>query len=258
MTAEVNDDSFILRQFTSIMTYAEKMVLRNTLRDLTDALDAANITYYMCGGTLIGSYRHHGVVPWDDDIDIYVRWVDRFHVEAQILENLSDYVLVKASTRWKIYSRNQSTVIPDYDWNYPFVDVSFTVENNSLIWDYDDYYYGDFRYNVSTVFPLRRRPFMQLSLWAPNDVETYLNTTYDIRQCETNTYIHKSESSSWSNTIDCERLYPHFPFVFRSRVRKIRRRSWTTFFWNEVVDNTEVIIEELKINDRVLSCVALE
>jgi hypothetical protein len=227
------------------MTDSERRSIATMLRHLTDAMDAANLTYHMCGGTLLGSYRHHGMIPWDDDVDIYARWTERRQLKKEIHRRLSkDYALTKTKTRWKFYSKRQSAGVPGLAWTYPFIDICFVRENDSWVWDYDNDYSPKFSYRRSTVYPLRRRPFMNMSLWAPNDVETYLRTTYDIDKCKSNVFIHKQETSAKQvHSTNCQRLWPYYPFVFRSKVTSATDNQTT---------GVEEAVEELKIGDRVI------
>jgi len=86
---------------------------------------------------------------------------------------------------------------------------------------------------------------MNMSLWAPNDVETYLKATYDITKCSSSVYVHKIEKYADSvYHVDCRQLWSRDPFVFRSTTTSI-----------PVVgqQNGGQVLEELKLGDRVLS-----
>ena len=49
-----------------------KCQLENTavLKRFIDLCKDNNLKYYAFGGTLLGAVRHHGCIPWDDDIDV--------------------------------------------------------------------------------------------------------------------------------------------------------------------------------------------
>jgi len=211
------------------------------LRQVTDELDAANITYWLTDGTLIGAYRHHGIVPWDDDLDIRLRHSERPQLEALYKSRLSvTYgIFYHDSSYLKLYARNgiNST---GWEWTFPFMDVFFTYENETHVWNVDD---NEVIHPRSTVYPLRRRPFGNLSLWTPRDTVEYLRLRDATENCQSNSWWHKFERATIHpvQTVACSELWPYFPFVFRDKR-----------------PDDGKIIEVLKVGDRVLSTLELD
>ncbi|WP_461219589.1 LicD family protein [Lapidilactobacillus salsurivasis] len=42
-------------------------------QDLKKILEAAEIQFFLIGGSAIGAVRHQGMIPWDDDIDVGIK-----------------------------------------------------------------------------------------------------------------------------------------------------------------------------------------
>lgn len=56
------------------ITFEEsKPIMIETLKSIDKCCRENNIKYSICWGTMIGAIRHHGFVPWDDDVDIMMK-----------------------------------------------------------------------------------------------------------------------------------------------------------------------------------------
>ena len=74
-------------------------IIVDVLRKFIEICKQHNLTYYCCGGTAIGAIRHGGMIPWDDDIDVFMPRpdYDRF---VDIIQNtdLGNYEYVSPFT----------------------------------------------------------------------------------------------------------------------------------------------------------------
>src|SRR5947209_2783109 len=56
----------------NIVAEDDMRMLRDMLRDVDRIFRTNGLVYLMNGGTLLGAVRHKGVIPWDDDADLYI------------------------------------------------------------------------------------------------------------------------------------------------------------------------------------------
>ncbi|MGN0298942.1 MAG: phosphorylcholine transferase LicD [Lachnospiraceae bacterium] len=68
--------------------------IQKILLDMMDDLDylcrEEGLTYFICGGTAIGAVRHHGYIPWDEDLDLCMPRKDYDRFALLVKERLSD------------------------------------------------------------------------------------------------------------------------------------------------------------------------
>lgn len=114
--------------------------LLDMFTEVKDVFDKYEIDYMMSGGTLLGTIRHQGFIPWDDDIDLmmtrdeYLKFKNVFDKELGkkyiLAEPLSDSLYV--SKMPKIFLKNTTYIeIPTAGidkFHMLFIDL-FIVEN---------------------------------------------------------------------------------------------------------------------------------
>lgn len=99
---------------------AQTAVLKSLARYCRDN----DLTFYLCAGTLLGSIRHAGFIPWDDDIDIMMPRDDYERL-------LEQFEALRSVTGLSVHALST-----DEHWNYPFAkvtdDQTIVVEESDL------------------------------------------------------------------------------------------------------------------------------
>lgn len=106
---------------TNIETLSKEKVRELQLKSLEMLLyfkkfcDENNLLFYFCGGCCIGSLRHQGFIPWDDDIDVFMPRDDyeRLHKLWNEKADTKKYSCLHPSK--EMYSGNIFTTIVDND-----------------------------------------------------------------------------------------------------------------------------------------------
>ncbi len=78
--------SFHTKPFETAITEKHRAVFAELLNTFQSIMIEAGLQdqWFMVAGTLLGSVRHHDMIPWDDDLDIAVEATKRFYLRLVI------------------------------------------------------------------------------------------------------------------------------------------------------------------------------
>jgi hypothetical protein len=139
-------------------------------------LDKYKIKYWAHAGTLLGSIRHNGFIPWDDDVDFgYLDEKDSNgkNIILNLLEDLklNGYIISKYFFGYKIIDPNDPRLFIDlFEFNIEDKLVKQTKESES-VWPKENYYFNN-------LFPLKKSKFENFELPIPNNPEDFCIRVY--------------------------------------------------------------------------------
>ncbi|CAF1257346.1 unnamed protein product [Rotaria magnacalcarata] len=183
-----------------------------------------NIKYMMMAATLLGSYTHHDILPWDDDVDIRVSILDRYRLQSIIIRELSSEpysIIIMQLHNARNYDKVFFSWCPHAGmtpWRFPFIDIFYHDQNSTHVWLLGQP--SSCPVPVEEIFPLVLRPLGSLWLYGPRQPMAH----FEARKmraigtaCFIFPYSHKYEKLMMPNFIyaNCTQLKTVYPYVER-------------------------------------------
>ena len=245
--------------------YSDYLDLIETFASL---MEAANVTYAIYFGTLMGSYRMHNMLPWDDDADFIVKFDDMWKVIDVIQQysklgthrGLSSYIMAQRHYNKSYQYRDfqdlnskdlspanmfisfkffpTSGAVQRY-WKWPYLDVYAFTENATDVFIKYQHYTVDLKRDL--FYPLVRRPFGRLWLPSPKDSNYSLRAVYkDFEEiCDSQGQHHRVGGKRHQRAVfKCVELRDYYPYV--SRVTYPSYTEESLMFRDEIIHSVRI------------------
>lgn len=217
--AQTRKKTEMIGKFQPVMSPKESAQLLFALDTFTKACKEASLTYFILEASLMGVIRHHGLIPWDDDIDVVMR-ARQWREVRDILGNIDGFELfAPADRQWKFYMQSAHQ-FPDKPFKFPYLDIFFYEEDETHIWALTRGLKHDLVYSKSDIFPLQFRPFEHLMVPVPCNLDLVVHRSHSKDVCVTPEFNHKTNENFYfggTTSVHCKILYDIYPFVFTAK-----------------------------------------
>ncbi|XP_064622306.1 uncharacterized protein LOC135484602 [Lineus longissimus] len=200
------------------LSQKHRVVFMDLLSKFLQLAEELKLIYFIYGGSLLGSWRHHGFIPYDDDLDIIVNNSQKAELLKAITKLNPDYVGGDGRPVIKFWSKNSTVAIKGMLHHWPFIDISFFKETKTYVWDT---MIPNVNHNKVDVFPLHKRPFEGVMVNAPQNSAKMLKRLYGSRSaaiCKTLHFSHREEKDIGKSHVHdklCRTFRGVYPFVER-------------------------------------------
>ena len=278
-----------------IISQDTKQALIQLLEEFVELLEAHNISYFMSQGMLLGSFFFHDLIPWDDDIDLFIDirdinalraifrrsdfrklyGVHSFHDPVNMYSaDMLRYVIPMSNTRSCIKTTTTLDTSPDYvcyqqgkiyklsspqagvhDWRYPFVDFMFYRVTDTHMYNHE-------------LWSLNGRIEIPLNDFYPFHLRPYNRLWIPapknaVRYLRAKFKTFRCYQSGYSHQHE-QHAFSYLPYQVPCEdlyecYAHVRRRPATNTEVKAVDgDVSEYVVEELRLGERILQSVLVE
>lgn len=176
LSKNYNSEGFVPTSILTNFKHLEKNKI--LLKKFHDFCVVNNLEYWVVGGTMLGSIRDKGIIPWDDDLDVAM--VER---DALILKNM-EIELKKINLGiagwfggYKIYDLDGESM-GNLNYTYPFIDIFIMIKNTE-----GKYVYKSIKarklwpevYDVDDIYPIKLYEFEDYHVYGMSQATKFLN-----------------------------------------------------------------------------------